>query len=327
MMLRMQHLQRVARPAFVKRRRRVDWPIVAGPDLPVPRVVNQELRGKLAALLSGFDELLALDNPDAILRHAVELAVQRIGLVRAGILLLDRSRNLMLGTWGTDLHGKIVDEHHIMYAVNDVDREAFRRAVEGHHFTLFENCPIVEHRPDMTIVEGRGWLACTPIRSARTVIGMMFNDAGLSGAPVDPSRQSLAAALCSLLGTILDPVRASSGAGAAALKSDDSPDRQAVAAATALLADDPGISGREISKRLDVSFARLARIFKAEMGMSLVEYRNRARLDRFDVLLQKGHSNLLEAALAAGFGSYAQFHRVFRAIRHTTPSAYMRNRA
>ena len=87
------------------------------------------------------------------------------------------------------------------------------------------------------------------------------------------------------------------------------------------------MGGKEIASALDISLSRLSRVFKAEMGMSLVEYRNRARLDRFDVLLQKGHSNLLEAALAAGFGSYAQFHRVFRAIRRTTPSAYMRNRA
>ena len=57
--------------------------------------------------------------------------------------------------------------------------------------------------------------------------------------------------------------------------------------------------------------------------MSLVEYRNRLRLDRFAVLLDRGRTNLLEAALAAGFGSYAQFHRVFRALRHMTPREYL----
>ena len=76
-----------------------------------------------------------------------------------------------------------------------------------------------------------------------------------------------------------------------------------------------------------MSLGRLARVFKAEMGMSLVEYRNRLRLDRFTALLDTGHRNLLEAALAAGFGSYAQFHRVFRALRHVTPSDYRRRRA
>jgi transcriptional regulator GlxA family with amidase domain len=90
-----------------------------------------------------------------------------------------------------------------------------------------------------------------------------------------------------------------------------------------MLAKDPAMGGKEIAGKLDISLSRLARVFKAEMGMSLVEYRNRLRLDRFGVLLDKGRTNLLEAALAAGFGSYAQFHRVFRALRHMTPREYL----
>jgi len=59
----------------------------------------------------------------------------------------------------------------------------------------------------------------------------------------------------------------------------------------------------------------------------MVEYKNRVRLNRFTALVDKGRRNLLEAALAAGFGSYAQFHRVFRALRHVTPREYLRLRA
>ncbi|HXU64750.1 MAG TPA: helix-turn-helix domain-containing protein, partial [Polyangia bacterium] len=55
-------------------------------------------------------------------------------------------------------------------------------------------------------------------------------------------------------------------------------------------------------------------------------YRNRLRLDRFWLLVDGGRPSLLEAALAAGFGSYAQFHRVFRAQRHVTPREYLRRR-
>ena len=59
----------------------------------------------------------------------------------------------------------------------------------------------------------------------------------------------------------------------------------------------------------------------------LVEYRNHLRLERFQVLVDRGGENLLEAALAAGFGSYAQFHRVFRAVRGSTPRDTVRGRA
>jgi len=303
----------------------VDWPIIMGAQIPVPKVVNQTVHGKLASLLSAFDEILPLDEPDAILRRAVELALERIGLRKVGIFLLDRQRNAMLGTWGTDLSGAIVDEHHIMYDVSDTDREAFRRAEEeGAHFTVFENCPIVEHHKGETRVVGRGWVACTPIRSTRAPIGMMFNDAALSGEPVDEAKQAHAAILCSLLGTILDPVRGSLAQGEPTRE--ESPSRRLVSATVAMLAKDPAMGGKQMAARLDLSLSRLARVFKAEMGMSLVEYRNRLRLDRFAVLLDRGRTNLLEAALAAGFGSYAQFHRVFRALRHMTPREYLQSR-
>jgi AraC-like DNA-binding protein len=311
--------------AVATRRRRVDWPIILGPEIPVPRVVDRTVHGKLAALLAAFDELLALEEQDAILKRAVELALERIGLMRVGIFLLDRQRNVMLGTWGTDLGGKLVDERHIMYDVSDTDREAFRRAEEeGAHFTVFDNCPIVEHHRGETRVVGRGWVTCTPIRSTRAPIGIMFNDTGVTGQPVDEAKQAHAAILCSLLGTILDPARGSLAHGAA--PTDETPGRRVVTATVAMLAKDPAMGGKQIAAKLDLSLSRLARVFKAEMGMSLVEYRNRLRLDRFAVLLDKGRTNLLEAALAAGFGSYAQFHRVFRALRRMTPREYLHRR-
>jgi AraC-like DNA-binding protein len=303
----------------------VDWPIILGPHVPVPTVVDQTVHGRLASLLSAFDEILALEEPDAILRRAVELAIDRIGLRRAGIFLLDKQRNAMLGTWGTDIAGALVDERGIMYDVSDTDREAFRRAEEeGAHFTVFDNCPIVEHHKGETRVVGRGWVACTPIRSTRAPIGIMFNDTALSGDAVDEAKQAHAAILCSLLGTILDPTRGSLGH--APSTQEESSGRRLVTATVAMLAKDPAMGGKQIAAKLDISLSRLARVFKAEMGMSLVEYRNRLRLDRFAVLLDKGRTNRLEAALAAGFGSYAQFHRVFRALRHMTPREYVHRR-
>jgi transcriptional regulator GlxA family with amidase domain len=183
----------------------------------------------------------------------------------------------------------------------------------------------VEHRGGKTLIKGQGWVAYTPIRSAHATIGMLFNDAGVSGAPVDAARQAHAAVLCSLLGTVLDPIRGIRAVGAA--PAGESSSRRLTSAAVAMLAEDPGLGGKSIAARLDVSLGRLARVFKSEIGMSLVEYRNRLRLDRFTALLDTGHRNLLEAALASGFGSYAQFHRVFRTLRRATPSEYLRRRA
>jgi len=308
------------------RRRRVDWPLLLGPrgrEVPHPKVIERAIRGQLSTLLSAFDDILALEDRDAILRRAVEVAREKIGFARAAIFLLDASRNMMLGTWGTDLGGAIVDEHRIMYALTETDREAFRRAREnGAHFTIFDDCPIVEHRGLQSRVAGRGWGAWTPILSAHGPIGMLFNDAGLSGVPIDEAKQLHAALLCSLLGTVLDPVRGVPGAGKGG--AGETKGRRLVTAAAGMLNENPSIDARIIARRLEVSVGWLARVFKADMGMSLVEYRNRVRLDRVYALLDGNRTTLLESALAAGFGSYAQFHRVFRSVRRMTPREYLR---
>ncbi|HZL20628.1 MAG TPA: helix-turn-helix domain-containing protein [Polyangia bacterium] len=311
----------------MKHRRRVDWSIILGADQPVPRVLDRSVSGGMAALLSTFSELRALEDPDAIIRRAVELARTRIGLARVAIFRFDKARDLMLGTWGSDLNGRLVDEHQIMYAVSGPDREAFRRAEEeGEHFTVFADCPIIEHQGSETLIGGRGWVAWTPILAPHARIGMLFNDVGLTGAPVDAAQQAQVAILCSLLGTVLDPLRASHGSSDGGADESSSSRRLATAAAK-MLAKDPGLQGADLAARLEVSLGRLAHVFKSEIGMSIVEHRNRLRLERFTMLLDKGRRNLLEAALAAGFGSYAQFHRVFRALRHVTPREYLRLRA
>lgn len=62
----------------------------------------------------------------------------------------------------------------------------------------------------------------------------------------------------------------------------------------------------------------LSRRFRRDTGLTIAEYRTRCRLERFSELAD-GRRTLLEAALQAGFGSYAQFHRVFTRANGRTP--------
>lgn len=303
-------------------RRGGGWPVVAGARAPAPQTAELAFPGPLALLLEAFDELQAIEQPQAMLRRAIVIARHRIGLERVAISLLDRRRNLMLGTWGCDLAGHIVDESQVISAVSDSDRQAFRRCEqEGAHVTVFESCPILEHRAATTRVAGRGWVAYTPIRSARARIGMLYNDVGISTAPVDEAKQAQVAIICSLLGTLLDPIRGLLIGGRAGKGESYG---RLVRAAVAMLAKDASLGGKEIAAQLDISPSRLARVFKTQVGMSMVEYRNRLRLDRFAGLLEGGRADLQGTALAAGFGSYAQFHRVFRALRGTAPRQALR---
>ncbi len=280
------------------------------------------IRDEIASLLAAVDEIRLLADADLILRRAIELARDRIGLKRAEIFVLDHARNLMLGTWGMDLSGAVLDEHHVAHDLGASDLEALRRSAHaGAHFTVFEDCPIVEHGATGSRIAGRGWVAKTPIRSAHATIGLLVNDGGSSGEPVDELKQAHTAVFCAMLGTILDPAR---GWLARLAPPAASRSQRLVASAVELLEQNPGMGGKQLAGKLKISVSRLARVFKRLMGMSLVEYRNRIRLDRFEAVLDRGRGNLLEAALQAGFGSYAQFHRVFRARVHLSPREYLR---
>jgi transcriptional regulator GlxA family with amidase domain len=96
-----------------------------------------------------------------------------------------------------------------------------------------------------------------------------------------------------------------------------------------MLDEDPTLVGRTLSVRLGISVSRLARLFRRHMSMSIVEYRNRLRFQRFFALIKGSplqRPSLREAALAAGFGSYAHFHRLFWAEWHIGPSEFLRGK-
>jgi AraC-like DNA-binding protein len=298
--------------------------VLLGSRAPVPVLLRSSAGGELGALFSAFDTLLTVDQTDALLRRACEAARSHIGLDRVGMFLLDDSAQRLLGTWGTNLQGELVDEHHVMFDWSETALNVFQRAeLEGQPFTVLDNCPIVVQEKRASQVVGRGWLACTPIRSSRSRIGIMFNDVGLKATPVDEAKQARAAILCSLLGSMIELACAPASRAHAPRGQGRHPH---VRKAVALVASDPALAGRQLAASLDISPSHLARLFKSELGMSLVEYRNRLRLERFRGLVDAGEDNLLSAARAAGFGSYAQFHRVFRSIYGAAPRAYLHAR-
>ena len=75
-----------------------------------------------------------------------------------------------------------------------------------------------------------------------------------------------------------------------------------------------------LSHRVGLSPHRLSRLFRAQIGATVTEFRTKMALERF-ALLHEGQSlSLAQCALEAGFGSYAQFHRAFVAHYNCAPS-------
>ena len=79
-------------------------------------------------------------------------------------------------------------------------------------------------------------------------------------------------------------------------------------------------SVEELAKHCGLSASRIVPLFHKEVGMTITEFRNRRKLDRFFTIYSpKGPHNLMSCALDAGFGSYAQFYRIFTSIMGCSP--------
>lgn len=76
---------------------------------------------------------------------------------------------------------------------------------------------------------------------------------------------------------------------------------------------DPPPRLEELAQQSGLSPSSLSRVFARQMGISLTRHRNSILLSRFMGLRNRDPAaTLLESVYAAGFGSYAQFHRIFR---------------
>jgi methylphosphotriester-DNA--protein-cysteine methyltransferase len=85
-------------------------------------------------------------------------------------------------------------------------------------------------------------------------------------------------------------------------------------ALTFLSEQDENESLESLARRCSVSSAYLSRMFRRQVGIPMNQYRNSLRLGRFwEFYSQETSMTLTEAMYAAGFGSYAQFYKVFRA--------------
>jgi AraC-like DNA-binding protein len=81
-----------------------------------------------------------------------------------------------------------------------------------------------------------------------------------------------------------------------------------------------------LASKCGLSTTYLSRLFLKEVGVSISHYRNAARLSYF-MELYRGpvRRTVLETAYQAGFGSYAQFFKVFRQSYGESPRACLRS--
>lgn len=277
---------------------------------------------EMMSLLAAIDDLMQCQETPAMLRRVIEVAREQVGIERVGLYLRDpKLGRLMRGTFGTDVNGEVTDERGLHHEPTVEELDALKKAHQGGALWLYyEYVPHVTQERDDTRVIGHGWLGVTPLVSGGEIVGVMYNDAALTHAAVDTAKQTRLALFCGLLASLLvnrrdsvgwHPLPDEVGGGSLAQR------------ALRALERDPVVTGERIAVQMGISPGHLARSFKSEMGVSLVEYRNRLRIERFLRSVQHGNESLLRAALDAGFGSYAQFFRVYRKLLGTTPREHL----
>ncbi len=90
--------------------------------------------------------------------------------------------------------------------------------------------------------------------------------------------------------------------------------------ATAVLAGDPAADAELVASAAGVSRFHLARLFRSQLGTTLLAWRTRVRIERA-LALRRSDPAREWAGIAtdSGFGSYAQFQRSFTAVTGMTP--------
>lgn len=96
-------------------------------------------------------------------------------------------------------------------------------------------------------------------------------------------------------------------------------------ALTLLTKDESESNLEELARACGASKSYLSRMFHRQVGVPMSRYRNSLKLSRFvEIYKDAGQKNLTEAVFEAGFGSYAQFYKVFKQAYGSGPRDLMR---
>jgi signal transduction histidine kinase len=151
-----------------------------------------DIRGLLAETESVF---LRCNTLDDICQQTVLMSLNTLNLDRAAILLLSDDGDKMMGTWGTDDHGHIKDEHDLVLDVAGNQLLNDSLAQKG-ALVVHENVPLKNY----AITVGVGWNAIASIWHDDKPIGWFSCDNLLSGSPISPQLKDVIAVFCSIIG-------------------------------------------------------------------------------------------------------------------------------
>ena len=84
------------------------------------------------------------------------------------------------------------------------------------------------------------------------------------------------------------------------------------------------IDVKELADVASVTKTYFIRLFKQEFGLSPIQYINRKKVERAQLLLFTTDNSVKEVAYKLGFSDHSYFIRLFRKIASITPQEYRR---
>jgi len=148
-----------------------------------------------ATWLAVVSALLEAGDVDDLARRAVEVAREHLGIERCSLWLF--VGELKQGTWGTDLAGQTRDERHLL----DGHGPSAVSLVASDRPYLIIDTPRVNREDDRDVAVP--WLGLTTVRHAGRVLGLIYNDTAISGAPWSVETQDLLARYAEVVGELI----------------------------------------------------------------------------------------------------------------------------
>ncbi|MFN8376932.1 MAG: PAS domain S-box protein [Anaerolineae bacterium] len=166
------------------------------------KLLAENFQQQLKALHETSTELAHSASLDDLYRKAVELAHQRLGFGRIGLLLMDAEQKQILGTYGTDASGNLRDERQFKRPIeNDPIISEILKGKKRFGYwddvDLWDNWEVVGH----------GSSAMAVIQENDQVIGWLATDNLLSGKPFSPQQIELLALYATTLGYLISTKR------------------------------------------------------------------------------------------------------------------------
>lgn len=137
-------------------------------------------REKMVALNRISAEMAVTDSIAEVCKIAVHGGIEWLGFDRLSIWMYDSQSNQMHGTYGTDEHGAVRDEHNVKWAVGHSPVTAYLNGRQEPIVTP-DNAPIYNN--DSEII-GFGWHISAPLLHEGRFIGYMTADNYLRGQPL-----------------------------------------------------------------------------------------------------------------------------------------------